>query len=102
MESEHIGETSMTMPPVEEHPVKQWPPLRIAMSRWWRRACAIVAETSLGSMPAHDRARSLHDDPPEEPVVVPSDRRRARRGVVARTGQNDLASNRRLKLRGLR
>jgi hypothetical protein len=36
MESEHIGETSMTMPPVEEHPVKQWSPLRIAMSRWGR------------------------------------------------------------------
>jgi hypothetical protein len=47
-EIEDMGETSITIPSVDERPAKQWPPLRGTTWRPIRRAKASVSETSVG------------------------------------------------------
>jgi hypothetical protein len=47
-DTERIGETSMMIPPVEERPAKQCPPLLVAVLSPDRLANRIVSETSAG------------------------------------------------------
>ena len=70
IDTESIGDTSMTMPSVLERPAKQWPPLRGATRRPYRPANQIASATSVA---VRHRTTACGRG-----VVEPGDRRLAR------------------------
>ena len=88
-DTDRIGETSISRPPVEDPPAKLCPPLRVACSRPCRRTNARVWTTSCGLR--------TPDDAQRPDLVEPSVERPARPLVALGVGKFDDAGDRTLE-----